>query len=80
MRKCWRWVIGSDVTVFHCYLQRLGVISFHSPMPATGLFTDASEQSLRSFRTALFSNDLNAVCQGLELACIQPGKGGGRAR
>ena len=49
----------SDVTALHALLHALDpgrLVTFHSPMPATGLFTKGTPESHASFKAALFGS------------------------
>ncbi|MGB0176740.1 MAG: S66 peptidase family protein, partial [Owenweeksia sp.] len=57
-----KWICGySDVTVLLNKLRKVGVECLHSPMP-TG-FAQNSDESLRSFRKALFGEELQINSQ-----------------
>lgn len=52
-----KWVVGfSDITVFHCHLNRLGIQSIHGQMPAA--IPDSSANGLESLRRALFGEEI----------------------
>ena len=55
-------------SALHSLFNARGVVTFHSPMPATELFCRATQESLDSFKTALFGNiaELPLLC-GQEL-------------
>jgi muramoyltetrapeptide carboxypeptidase len=52
-----KWIVGfSDITVFHCQLQKIGIQSIHGQMPAT--IPDSSSEGLESLRKALFGEKI----------------------
>lgn len=53
-----KWIVGfSDITVFHCHLNKMGIQSIHGQMPAT--IPDSSANGLESLRKALFGKKIN---------------------
>lgn len=52
-----KWIIGfSDITVFHCQLQKMGIQSIHAQMPAT--IPDSSSNGIESLKKALFGKEI----------------------
>jgi len=52
-----KWIVGfSDITVFHCHLNRMGIQSIHGQMPST--IPDSSANGLESLRSALFGEEI----------------------
>ncbi len=52
-----KWIVGfSDITVFHCHLNRLGIQSIHGQMPST--IPDSTANGLESLRKALFGEEI----------------------
>ncbi len=61
-----KWIVGfSDITVFHCHLNRLGIQSIHGQMPAT--IPDSTTGGLESLRKALFGEKIIYPVNGTEL-------------
>ena len=57
-----KWICGySDITVLLNKLRKVGVECLHSPMPMG--FSKNTEESLESFRKALFGEDLQLSCK-----------------
>ena len=70
-----KWVIGfSDITVFHCHLNNLGIQTIHGQMPAT--IPDSSAAGIESLRKALFGEHIDYALNGLDLLPKAPVIGG----
>ncbi|TAF43244.1 MAG: LD-carboxypeptidase [Sphingobacteriales bacterium] len=53
-----KWLVGfSDITVFHCALQSMGIQSIHGQMPIT--IPDSTSLGLQTLRKALFGEYIN---------------------
>jgi muramoyltetrapeptide carboxypeptidase len=53
-----KWIVGfSDITVFHCHLNKMGIQSIHGQMPST--IPDSSANGLESLRKTLFGEEIH---------------------
>eukprot|EP00899_Mesostigma_viride_P024169 jgi/Mesvir1/4937/Mv15927-RA.1 len=59
----------SDITALHCAFSRLvpGLVTFHSPMPGTGLFSKATAASCDAFRASLLYSPVERIWPGQSL-------------
>jgi len=61
-----KWIIGfSDITVFHCHLNRLGIQTIHGQMPAN--IPDSTAEGIESLRKSLTGEKIKYPVNGLEL-------------
>ncbi|MFD1629670.1 S66 peptidase family protein [Pseudopedobacter beijingensis] len=60
-----KWIVGfSDITVFHCHLNKLGLQTIHGQMPAT--IPDSTAAGVESLRRALFGEAIDYVFENAE--------------
>lgn len=60
-----KWIVGfSDITVFHCHLNKLGLQTIHGQMPAT--IPDSTAAGVESLRKALFGEAIDYVFENAE--------------
>lgn len=69
----------SDITVLHAAMQqKLGWITFHSPMVASALFYEGTLESQERLKQTLFADALSQICPPMTGESLQGGTGTGR--
>jgi len=71
-----KWIAGySDITVFHSYINNLGIETIHSPMPFNFFKEDADQESITLFIDLLFGKIPEYQFESHKLNCKGVAKG-----